>query len=293
MMGRYAVQVEDRVFGGSEDEPLLLRLYRPQGKGPFPALIDVHGGAWTTQTRTQNERIDTWLAAHGCVVAALDFRMPPQYAYPASVADVNLGTRWLKAHADSLDIDPQRIGGLGTSSGGHQLLLSALRPRHARYMTEALLPDATMAASPSPEALDGALAFVITGWPVADPLARYRMVTERNNKNLLDAHHAFWPSEAEMEDGNPTLLLTRGETGASGLKLPPLLVLQGTNDDNLTPDMADRLVAAWQAAEGSATLIKYEGRQHAFVLREFDSDDAQHALMAMRDFIPGLVTTPA
>ena len=80
---------------------------------------------------------------------------------------------------------------------------------------------------------------------MADPLARYRMVTERNNKNLLDAHHAFWPSVAEMEDGNPTLLLMRGETRAAGLKLPPLLVLQGTNDDNLTPDMADRLVAAW------------------------------------------------
>ena len=51
--------------------------------------------------------------------------------------------------------------------------------------------------------------------------------------------------------------------------------------------------AGSQAAEGSATLIKYEGRQHAFVLREFNSDDARHALMAMRDFIPGLGTTPA
>src|SRR5215470_3191123 len=66
-------------------------------------------------------------------VLALDFRMPPAAVYPASVADINLGIRWLKANAARLGGDPRRVGGLGGSSGGHQLWLNVLRPHHPRY----------------------------------------------------------------------------------------------------------------------------------------------------------------
>src|SRR5436853_335266 len=77
----------------------LATVYQPRGTGPFPAVLDVHGGAWTMGNRLNNANLDRWLAQHGVLVAAIDFRMPPGPGYPASIADMNLGTRWLKAHA--------------------------------------------------------------------------------------------------------------------------------------------------------------------------------------------------
>ena len=69
-------------------EPLLARLYQPIGAGPFPALVEVHGGAWASGDRLNNAPLDEALAKSGIVVLAIDFRMPPQFRYPASTADV-------------------------------------------------------------------------------------------------------------------------------------------------------------------------------------------------------------
>src|SRR4051812_4221642 len=91
---------EDIPYHTVGGETLLAKLYRPQGAGPFPAVVGVHGGAWTSGDRNNNKAIDEALAASGVVVLALDFRLAPKAPYPASVADVNYGTRWLKAHAE-------------------------------------------------------------------------------------------------------------------------------------------------------------------------------------------------
>src|SRR5919107_459743 len=85
----YEVTTSDVEYRREGDEPLLVRIYRPQGAGPFPMLLDVHGGAWTMSDRTGNEPMDQALAASGLVVAAVDFRLAPQHAYPASLADIN------------------------------------------------------------------------------------------------------------------------------------------------------------------------------------------------------------
>ena len=100
------------------------------------------------------------------------------------------------------------------------------------------------------------------------------MAQERNNKNLLESHAKYWASEAEMAEGNPQLMLERGEHGA----LPPLLVLQGTNDDNVPSDMASNFVSAWRKAGGVATLNVFEGQVHAFVNRDPKSDASVQAL---------------
>lgn len=65
-----------------------------------------------------------------------------------------------------------------------------------------------------------------------------------------------------MTQGNPQLILARGEAIAS---LPPLLVIQGTNDDNVTPTMADDFAAANRAKGGAAELRKFEGQPHSFI----------------------------
>src|SRR3954452_10637723 len=125
--------VEDLEYQKQGGKPILARLYRPAGKGPFPAVCEVHGGAWTSGDRLNNVDIAKALAADGTLVLSLDFRMPPEAPYPTAIADINFGVRWLKAHATEFGSRPELVGGLGTSSGAHLLLLSTLRPADPRY----------------------------------------------------------------------------------------------------------------------------------------------------------------
>jgi dipeptidyl aminopeptidase/acylaminoacyl peptidase len=108
------------------------------------------------------------------------------------------------------------------------------------------------------------------------------MVKEKGNTRLVESHDAYWRSEAEMEEGNPQLILERGEA----LKpLPPAIVVQGTGDDNVTPDMADRFAAAYRAGGGRLELHKFEGQPHTFIIRDPASDPSRHATELLRDFV--------
>ncbi|HYU12194.1 MAG TPA: alpha/beta hydrolase [Stellaceae bacterium] len=274
---RYQIEIRDLEYQRCDGEPLLARLYRPIGannsaRGPFPALIEVHGGAWASGDRLNNAPLDEALAKSGIVVLAIDFRMPPQFRYPASIADVNLATRWLKANAGEFGSRRDLVGGLGTSSGAHQLLLSALRPADPRY---AALPLAEAPAE------DAGLPYLVLCWPISDPLARYQMVREKGNTRLVESHDAYWSSEEGMAEGNPQLILERGDAGA----LPPAILVQGLADDNVTPDMADRFTAAYRGRGGRIELHKFAGQPHTFIVRDPASDVSRRATELIRDFV--------
>jgi acetyl esterase len=252
---------------------LLARLYRPAGPGPFPALVNVHGGAWTSGDRLNNEQTSRELAALGCVVMAIDFRMPPAAGYPESVADINYAVRWLKGRAGDYGADPARVGGIGFSSGGHQLALSALRPRDPRY--------ARPAGPPEVRRQDASLAFLITCYAVLDPVSRYAMVCARQLDHLAASHRAYWPDDAAMAEGSPQHILDTREPAV----LPPALIIQGEEDSNLTPEMADRFGAAYRAAGGQADVRRYPDAPHGFLRREPGSAASAAARAAIADFV--------
>ena len=77
------MRVEDVEYQRQGGRALLARLYRPAGTGPFPAVLQVHGGAWVNKDRTDNDFIAKALAESGILVASIDFRMPPEAPYPA------------------------------------------------------------------------------------------------------------------------------------------------------------------------------------------------------------------
>ena len=232
-------------------------------------MLEVHGGAWTSGNRLNNVAIGEYLVTHDIVVLSVDFRMPPTVRYPQTIADVNFGIRFLKANAERFSTRADLVGGLGTSSGGHLLLLNALRPRDPRY---AAIPLA---------GVDAGLACAVVCWPVADPLARYRAVREGGNERLVEAHHEFWPSEDAMAEGNPQLILERAEP----IERPPVLIMQGTADDNLTSDMAANFTAAYTKAGGSISFHRFAGQPHAFIARDPAAPDALRALRLIADFI--------
>src|SRR5947207_14008280 len=169
---RPEIRVEDVEYQRQGGKALLARVYRPAGTGPFPAVVQVHGGAWTSKDRTDNDFISRAFAESGILVASLDFRMPPEAPYPASLADINLGIRWLKARARLYGSRPDWVGSMGTSRGGHQVLLAAMRPNDPRY---AALPLADAAQ------VDARVAFVISRWGVLDPLLRSHLAKTAGN----------------------------------------------------------------------------------------------------------------
>src|SRR5919204_5258453 len=168
----FEVEVKDVEYQRLAGVPWLARVYQPQGPGPFPTLVDVHGGAWNNGDRTNDTVLNRALAAQGVLTVAIDFRQPPEAGYPASVQDMNLAIRWLKVHATEFG-GTSKVGALGISSGGHLVLLGGIRPKDPRYSALEL---------PNHPEVDASLAYVIACWPVSDPLYRYQLAKRANNE---------------------------------------------------------------------------------------------------------------
>ena len=185
------------------------------------------------------------LAAKGILVAALDFRQPPEAGYPASICDINLAVRWLKRHAAEFN-GTTAVGAFGNSSGGHQVVLSALRPRHASYSALPL---------PNHPEIDASLAYVIAGWPVIDPLYRFRYAKEINNQEHIKAHIDYWRTEEAMAEGSPQTIIEQDEQ----IDLPPLLMMLKANDRNHPLEMQERFIASYRKRGGAIEVHTFDG----------------------------------
>jgi acetyl esterase/lipase len=276
----YDIKVEDVEYLRHGDTPLLVRLYRPQGPGPFPIMVELHGGAWYRGDRLGDKVIHEPLARSGVVVAALDWRQPPVASYPASFQDIHYGIRWLKALAAELGSRPDMVGSMGNSSGGHQAMLLGMRPFDPRY-----------AALPAPAGStvhDATVRCVIMCSPVIDPLGRYhyakdlktRGQTELAVDELLKGHDTYWKTEDAMAEGAPALALERGEKA----QLPPVLYLQGTEDLAHPRPHLERFVAAYRKAGGTVDLELFDGEGQGFIMRKAGSPASNRALDLISEF---------
>jgi acetyl esterase/lipase len=256
---------EDIEYVRHGDRPFLLRLTRPAGPGPFPFVVDVHGGAWNNSDRLSCAMRNEMWARAGIAAAALDFRHGPD-GYPTSLADINYAIRWLKAHAQDLNLDPGRVGLTGASSGGHLAVLAAMRPRDPRYTAIKL------------EGFDARVRCVGVIGPVINPLSRYRRAVKAKQDNnppewaihIPDRHETYWKTEAAMNEGSPVLALERGEK----FDLLPAFIVQGTPDVAhiyRDPDAGggaadanelERFVRLYKARGGDISLIYVESEQN-------------------------------
>src|SRR4029077_19013047 len=75
---------------------LMARIYQPAGAGPFPVILDLHGGAWQRKDRTAEEPMDRAIASSGVLVVAIDMTISGEAPYPACIQDASYGIRWLK-----------------------------------------------------------------------------------------------------------------------------------------------------------------------------------------------------
>ena len=101
-------------------------VYRPDRAGTFPGVLLVHGGGWESRSRDDMRLIARRLALRGFVAVNIDYRFAPEFQFPAQVHDVQMAIRWMRDEAETLHIDPDRIGAVGFSSGAHLVSLVSL-----------------------------------------------------------------------------------------------------------------------------------------------------------------------
>ena len=268
---QFEVDERDVEYQNQAGKPWLARIYQPKGPGPFPTIVDVHGGAWHNGDRTNNAGIDRALAANGIVVAAVDFRQPPEAGYPASICDVNLAVRWLKMHAAEYN-GTTTVGAFGNSSGGHQVVLIALRPRHAAY---AALP------LPNHPEINASLAYVIAGWPVIDPLFRFRFAKEFNRQEHITAHIDYWRTEEAMAEGSPQTIIEQDEQ----VDLPPILMLLKANDRNHPLEMQERFIASYRKRGGTIEVHTFDGLPEHRMAPSASQPETMRVIETMTAFI--------
>src|SRR5438445_4498709 len=232
---------------------LMARIYRPADPGPFPTVLDLHGGAWNAKNRTAEEPMDRALAASGVLVVAIDLTLAPEAPYPACVQDANYGVRWLKSKARSWNGDPSKIGVYGSSSGGHVAELLGMRPLDARYNAIPLL------SAPN----DATVAYVATRSPISNTFARFQNAEEKKRDNMIKNNKTFFVPWETIHEANPQEILERHEQ----VTLVPLLIMQGALDDNVLPAVQEKFAATYKAAGGQIDFHVFADSEHEWVAK--------------------------
>jgi acetyl esterase/lipase len=261
----YEIKVWDVEFRKTPNRTLMARIYQPQGKGPFPALLDLHGGAWNDKDRLANVPMDEALAKSGMLVVAVDLRLAPEAPYPGSVQDANYAVRWLKHKAKEWNGDASRLGVLGSSTGGHVAELLAFRPNDARYN-----------AHPLPEApsVDASIAYVIARSPISDPHTRYLQAEKMKREEMMNKTKRYFIPWESIYEGNPQQILERGEK----ISMPPMFIMQGELDDNVIPPIQIKFAETYRKAGGECDLEVFAGCGHMWVAEPGPQTDKAHAM---------------
>jgi len=254
----------------SAGRELMARVYEPQGTGPFPVVIDFHGGAWNNKDRKAEQPMDMALAKSGLLVVAVDLTLAPESAYPANLQDAHYAIRWLKWNAKKWQGDASTLGVYGSSTGGHVAELIGMKPFDPEY-----------AALPFPEApqLDASVKYIAARSPISDPLARYQNAVNLKRERMINNHYTYFKPWSTIYIANPQFILDRKEA----ITKPPMLIIVGANDDNVLPEIQEKFVKSYRAAGGNIQLKIFPDSDHEWVAKEGVQTDI--ARKTVKEFI--------
>ena len=264
---RYELKVSEVPFRkNAAGRQLMARIYQPQGAGPFPVVLDLHGGAWQRKDRKAEEPMDRAIAASGVLVVAIDMTLSGEAPYPACLQDASYGIRWLKTRAAEWKGDPSTLGLYGSSSGGHVAELLMLRPNDKRYNAIPLQGSAKV---------DTSVAYVATRSPISNTFARYEQAVRKPNENLQKASKTFFNPWETIHEANPQEILERNEK----VVLKPLLIMQGALDDNVLPSVQQKFAETYRAAGGDVQFHIFENSVHEWVADPGPQTTAAHEMV--------------
>ena len=248
-------------YSSPDNQHLQVNLARPkEASGKLPAVLCIHGGGFRAGKRERWDNLCKQLAERGYVAATATYRLAPKYQFPAAVHDVKAAVRWLRANADKYHIDPERIGVVGDSAGGHLAQYLGVtgdvpslegdggNPGQSSRVTCVVNyygpSDLTKSYGKSVDAAE-----VLPLWLGGD-------ATKEHRKHIV-ASPLYWvtPSAA------------------------PTLLLHGTEDPYVNYEQAGWIYDKLKAADVEVELLTLQGAGHGF-----KGEDAEKAEKAMLDF---------
>jgi acetyl esterase/lipase len=224
-------------FAMHDGVPLTLDVYRPPRSGRFPAVVQIYGGAWQTGAPSANEAFARYLAGHGYVVFAIDYRHAPRWRWPAQLADVQAALRWVRANGVSYGADPARLALVGRSSGGQLAMVAAYGP------------DAP------------AVRAVVIYYGPVDLTEGYRHPPRPDPLHVRRVEEAFLggtPDEQPLRyrEASPITYVTR--------PLPPTLLIYAGRDHIVEPRFGAMLQQRLQKTGTTSVLLEIPWAEHAF-----------------------------
>jgi acetyl esterase/lipase len=278
-IGTFEVIEQDFVYARAGGVELLAHSYRPRKEGVVPAIIDIHGGAWSTGDRMGGKLYDQALASAGLYVLAIDFRQAPEFQHPAASQDIVAAIHYLHSHSEPLRIDTTRLGLVGSSSGGHLAMLTGIMPNAKQFAGTSIVTTKGTSENAS-DAIE-AIRYVIALWPVSDPAYRYDYAKRSGREDLIKAHDAYFGTRERMVSASVPGVIRANEAE----HLPALMVVQPGKDANIPREMTFDLLSAYQDGGGRVNYAFYPEQPHAFGHRP--SAASRDLVRVMRDFVAG------
>jgi acetyl esterase len=245
-------KIETRSLGAFK-----VRVYTPEGKGPWPALLYLHGGGWVLGDLESHDDVCRSLAHRTpCVVVSVDYRLSPEVKYPVPLDDCETALRWLADHSAELAVDPAKVAVGGDSAGGNLAAGLALRIRDKggpRIAYQLLIYPATDRSVGRDSHREFATGFGLT------------------RSNMQWFWDCYLTTTAERD--NPEVSPLR----ATSLKrLPPAFVLTAHSD--VLRDEGEEFARQLHAAGVPVRCVRYRAMNHGFIRMGGVYPQADHAL---------------
>ncbi len=238
-------RIETHEFAQPDRIALTRDLHRPaEAESPRPVILFVHGGGWKNGDKTVGEKQAAWLTDHGFAVASIDFRQTDAAPWPAQINDCYAAVRWLRENEDRLGLATEKIGAMGTSSGGHLVALMGTRVFGGSESTSSRVQAVCDVFGPT-NLLTMPPNNVGNGRTAED-------VANSNGAKLLGATVREVPDLAK--DASALYQVSRDDAA--------FLILHGDADEGVPVDQSKHLYAALIAAEVDAELIVLPGARH-------------------------------
>lgn len=235
-------------FARPGGQPLLLDLHVPDGPGPFPAAIVVHGGGFDQGTRsTYVQPLFEPLASAGFAWFSIDYRLAPKAHLPEANADVTAAIRWLKAHAAEYRVDARRIALIGESAGGF-LVNYAGTHETAETRVRAVVD------------FYGPVDYEKLALERRDHPERFNMESVR--RHLANGGGIRFFGASELDAAGLEKLRAVAPIRAVHQGMAPFLCIHGTKDDQVPYDQSTAMCDAMRKAGAKCDLITIEGGGH-------------------------------